>query len=275
MVRETILNLVAAISPMARDYVNAVFEDIIVLYPQIIHGNEGVFLKAASENLCVYYAYFAHDSSSELLDAISRELDRSALTSGELCFNVWGKNRRIIELVQKKGFILDMEGYVLKHAESTPDAINVGELAIDGFDSHMLDAFVELFESAYEQLNQENSWDTRGYSKGAESFGAQLKEFHKQRLLRSFWSQGSLIGCYIVDGSYITDIVVHPHFQNRGYGNFMLRHCIHFLREERGISHIYLRITKSNEGAKRLYERNGFRVISHFAEHTYRGKHSQ
>ena len=43
------------------------------------------------------------------------------------------------------------------------------------------------------------------------------------------------------------------------------------MSEKKDISDIYLRITKSNTGAKQLYERNGFAVISHFSEHTYKG----
>jgi ribosomal protein S18 acetylase RimI-like enzyme len=77
------------------------------------------------------------------------------------------------------------------------------------------------------------------------------------------------VGCYIIEGSYISDIAVHPCFQGKGYGSLMLKHCIRLMREIKSVSDIYLRVAKSNSGAKRLYERNGFQVISHFAEHTY------
>lgn len=269
MNRETVLKLVAAISPMAADYVDDVFEDAVVLHTE---GGAGVFLKAASGDLCVYYANFPDDSSSALLQSIGEELDRSVSAPGEVCFNVHGRNKRIIELVQKKGFAPDMEGYILQYAGPTPDAADLGGLAAGGFNPHMFGAFIGLFELAYERLNLENGWDTKNYSRNAEGFCRQLKELHERRLMQSFWNQGALAGCYIVEGSYIKDIVVHPRFQNRGYGSLMLRHCIRFMREEKGVCDVFLRITKSNEGAKRLYERNGFHVISHFAEHTYHGR---
>lgn len=270
--REKIMSLVAAISPMARDYVDDVFSDTVVLYAQTGEGNEGVFLKAASEDLCVYYASFSDDASSELLEKIDMELERPYLAVGELCFNVYGQNRRIIELVQKKGFVLDMEGYILQCDELTTGAIDLGGLTVDGFNAHMIDVFVELFESAYMRLNLENGWDTKSYSRDAESFCRRLIELHEQQLVQSFWDQGALLGCYIIEGNYIKDIVIHPDFQNRGYGSLILRHCLRFMREEKCVFDIYLRVTKSNEGARRLYERNGFRVISHFAEHTYKGQ---
>ena len=269
--REKIMDLVAAISPMSRDYVDDVFDDTAVLFAQTGEGNEGVFLRAASEDLCVYYASFSDDASPELLEKIDTELERPDLASGELCFNVQGQNRRIIELVQKRGFALDMEGFILQYDKPTPDATDLGELTVDGFNAHMIDAFVELFESAYMRLNLENGWDTKSYSRNAEGFCRQLIELHEQQLPQSFWDQGILLGCYIIEGDYIKDIVIHPDFQNRGYGSLILRHCLRFMRAKKGVSDIYLRVTKSNEGAKRLYERSGFRVISHFAEHTYRG----
>ena len=267
MERETVLKLIAAISPMAEDYVRDNIENTIILYSE---EEKGVFLKAVCEGLCVYYAKFPEDSSPKLLQIINDEMDRCVSMQGELCFNVQGRNRKIIELVQRKGFTLDMEGYILKHDNVTPVADDyLDGLTVGGFNSFMCDAFVELFESAYERMNLENGWDATSYSRDAENFCNQLKEFHEQRMMQAFWDQIDLVGCYIIDGPFIKDIVVHPHFQNKGYGSLILRHCIRFMREEKGISEIFLRVTKSNEGAKRLYERNGFRGVSYFAEHTY------
>jgi GNAT superfamily N-acetyltransferase len=157
------------------------------------------------------------------------------------------------------------------HTMPIPDAFDLGGLTVDGFDAHFIDDFVGLFESAYMQLNLENGWDTKSYSRNAESFCRQLIELHERQLLKSFWNQGVLLGCYIIGENFINDIVIHPDFQNRGYGSLILRHCLRFMRKEKGVFDIYLRVARSNEGAKRLYERNGFCVISHFAEHTYQG----
>jgi len=49
----------------------------------------------------------------------------------------------------------------------------------------------------------------------------------------------------------------------------MLAHCIRSMSVNKGIKNIRLRVSKSNNGAKRLYERNGFDEIACFAEHTY------
>jgi len=257
---------------MARDYVGETFGQAVVLAAQRGEEGEGVFLRVASDDLCIYYANFPDDSSSEILSTISEEIERSVSTAGEFYFNVHGSNARIIQLVQSKGFVLEMEGYVLRHSLTKGIPVDLGELATEAPSRVKWESYVELFEAAYEQLNRENGWDTKGYSKTAETFLQGIKELQKRDRLKSFWKDGVLIGCYIVDGPYITDLVVHPRFQNKGYGSLMLQHCIHFMCEKKGIGDIHLRVTKSNSGAKRLYERNGFTTISHFAEHAYQAK---
>lgn len=270
--RTSIMNLLADISPMARDYVDEAFEQAVVLAVQSGEEGEGVFLRVASDNLCIFYANFPDDSSPEILRKVSEEIDHSVVTGGELYFNVHGSNARIMQLVQSKGFVLEMEGYVLRYSPAKGMPVALGELVTEAPAKVEWESYVELFEAAYEQLNRENGWDTKGYSKTAETFLQGIKELQKRDRLKSFWKDGVLIGCYIVDGPYITDLVVHPRFQNKGYGSLMLQHCIHFMCEKKGIGDIHLRVTKSNSGAKRLYERNGFTTISHFAEHAYQAK---
>lgn len=272
--RDVLMNLIAAISPMAWSYIDGLLEDTIILYAQTKEGSKGVFLKTSAENLCVYYAHFPDDSSQELLDAIGKELNQINARQGhsEICFNIHGKNKRIIALIQEKGFALDMAGYVLRYSSPAPSPVHLDGLMEDGFRPSKCQDFIELFNSAYARLNSENDQDSKGDSESAEQFCHRFEELNEHRELKSFWHRGTLVGSYIVSGDYITDLVVHPRFQNKGYGTLMLKHCIPFLRNEKSITDIYLRVAESNTGAKRLYERNGFQVISHFAEHTFQGR---
>ncbi len=272
--RDVLMNLIAAISPMAWNYVDDYLEDTIVLYAETKEGSEGVFLRTATENLCVYYAHFPDDSSQELLDAIGKELNQINAKQGqcEICFNVHGKNKRIKALIQKRGFALDMAGYVFRYSSPTPSPVDLGGLTADGFIPSKCKDFVELFKSAYARLNSENGQDSKRDSEPAERLCHRFEALNENRAIQSFWHRGTLVGSYIVSGNYITDRVVHPRFQNKGYGTLMLKHCILFLRNQKGISDIHLRVAESNTEAKRLYERNGFLVISHFAEHTFQGR---
>ncbi|HBA03834.1 MAG TPA: GNAT family N-acetyltransferase, partial [Clostridium sp.] len=87
--------------------------------------------------------------------------------------------------------------------------------------------------------------------------------------VRSFWINNELVGAYIFCKNYITDIVVKPTVQNKGYGSYILAHCIRNMSMNESIRNIRLRVAKSNTGAKKLYERNGFIEIAYFSEHTY------
>lgn len=268
---EDILDLISDISPMARDYVENNYENTTILHAYNSKEGKGVFLKVQSEDLCIYYANFPDDSSLLPLSSINKELSTDSPSDLERCFNVHGRNKGIIELIQSKGYVLDMEGYILRHSDPTPKDIDLGELKVGIFSPNMCEDFVKLFEEAYLKLNQENGWDTKSYSKNSDYYCRQFIKLQEKESKKSFWHQGTLVGCFIVDDNFITDIVVHPNFQGKGYGTLMLKYCISFMREKKDISDIYLRITKSNTGAKQLYERNGFAVISHFSEHTYKG----
>jgi ribosomal protein S18 acetylase RimI-like enzyme len=271
MSRTSIMNLLEEISPMAKDYVNSVFDDAVVLHAYRGEDGDGVFLKVQSEGLCVYYANFPDDSLPEILNIVREELQNSISSGGEFCFNVQGSDEEIIKLVQSNGFALDMEGYVLRHTSPEVGDTDLGDLTTQIPTSAEWADFVDLFEASYEQLNRDNGWDTKGYSKAAEPFVRWIRDLHEKGVMKSFWMEDTLIGCYIVEDNYIRDIVVHPRYQNKGYGSIMLKHCIHFMRHEQGTSQIHLRVTKSNSGAKRLYERHGFDVVSFFAEHSYQG----
>ena len=58
----------------------------------------------------------------------------------------------------------------------------------------------------------------------------------------------------------ITNVATHPDFRRRGIGAELLE----FLKEEakeRGIDSLYLEVRRSNNAARSLYEKSGFKVI--------------
>lgn len=58
----------------------------------------------------------------------------------------------------------------------------------------------------------------------------------------------------------ITNVATHPDFRRRGIGESVLE----YLKEEagrRGIESLYLEVRRSNEPARRLYEKMGFVVV--------------
>src|SRR6201996_7293596 len=65
------------------------------------------------------------------------------------------------------------------------------------------------------------------------------------------------------DSAHITQLCVSPALRGLGLGPTLLRHCIVGL-EATGVKSLSLTVTESNDGARRLYEQNGFTVAHRF-----------
>ncbi|WMM25466.1 GNAT family N-acetyltransferase [Tissierella sp. MB52-C2] len=271
---EEILKLIGNISPHAKDYVQKSFENkrIEILYSLFTEENKGVFIIVDNDDCCIFYASFLNEKNIEdILRAINDNTKEyiSRISSKELCFNIYGKNQKIIDLVSKLGFRSDMEGYHLEYTGRELPQIKKANLIEKGFEQDMLEEFIDLFDSSYFQLNIDNEWKVNGYAVNKNKFCQKLNDLNKLSQVRSFWLNNELVGAYSFEQNYITDIVVKPIFQNKGYGSYILAHCIRNMSVDKSIKNIRLRVAKSNTGAKKLYERNDFIEIACFAEHTY------
>jgi GNAT superfamily N-acetyltransferase len=272
MTQEEIFKLIEKISPQAKEYVMNSAESTEVLYSLSAAENKGVFLKTDNADCRIFFASFLNeDNIDDVLELIRLKAGKSIFENSpkELCFNVYGNDRKIINSVRELGFISDMEGYHLEYAGKEPPRTKSPELTVKGFESDMIDGSADLFDSAYYRLNTDNGRETNGYTAHKEQFRQRLIALNSRGRFFSFWLNGDLAGAYIFQQDYITDLVVRPEFQNRGYGSYMLAHCIENMRAKGAVNSIRLRVAGSNSGAKRFYERNGFVEIACFAEHTY------
>jgi ribosomal protein S18 acetylase RimI-like enzyme len=275
MFQEEIIELIEKISPHAKDYVSNSIKNVEVLYSICTIHNKGVFIKVDNEDCCIFYASFQNeDRIEDVLEIIKFKTEEyiSEMKLKELCFNVLGSNNRIIHLVRELGFKSDMDGYHLEFCGEDIPQLNNQNLIEKGFDSNMLKEFADLFDSAYYMLNINNGWETKSHTKNEAQFHEELITLNKLNQVRSFWLNDELIGAYIFQQNYITDIVVNPIYQNHGYGSYILAHCIRNMSVNKSINKIRLRVAKSNIGAKKMYERNGFVEIACFSEHTYESK---
>jgi len=273
MSHEEILKLIENISPHAKEYVDKAFEskNVEILYSIFTKENKGAFIKVDNDDCCIFYASFINeDNIEEILEAINNNVNEyiSKTNEKEICFNIYGCNGKIINLVRKLGFKSDMEGYHLQYIGKELPQLENCNLTVKGFESSMIREFVDLFNSAYYQLNMDNGWKTNSYAENKEQFHEKLNNLNRFNQVNSFWLNNELVGAYIFQQNYITDIVVKPIFQNKGYGSYLLAHCITNMSVNKSIKNIRLRVSKSNVGAKNLYERNEFVQIACFAEHT-------
>lgn len=272
MEKVEVLNLIEKISPHAKLYVKNGFEKESVQVIYASPNNNGIFICVDNDDCCIFYTIFVNESdikkSLPIIECKINEYISKGL-SKEVCFNVYGENIEIIKLVRNLGFQLDIEGYHLEYQNKEILNLEECELIEKKFEENMVDSFIKLFDSAYYKLNLENNWELNNHPKNKEYFERKLIELSKLNAVSSFWLNNELVGAYIFEDDYITDIVVEPLFQNKGYGSYILKKCIENMRENNSIKNIRLRVAKSNVGAKKLYELNGFNEIAYFSEHTY------
>jgi ribosomal-protein-alanine N-acetyltransferase len=71
---------------------------------------------------------------------------------------------------------------------------------------------------------------------------------------------GYIIAWMIYDEVHVLNIAVHPDSRRMGIGENMLEYCLDFFLTK-GAKHAILEVRRGNLGAKRLYEKLGFKSI--------------
>ena len=64
----------------------------------------------------------------------------------------------------------------------------------------------------------------------------------------------------VADEAHILNLAVDPAGRRRGYGTCLIEHAIGD-RREKGVSDFFLEVRESNQGARNLYGKLGFKVI--------------
>lgn len=82
--------------------------------------------------------------------------------------------------------------------------------------------------------------------------------------LRVAEEEGRVVGYagvwIVLDQAELGDIAVEAGSRGRGIGTRLLEHVFELVRDS-GVRELYLEVRVSNDGARRLYERHGFRLV--------------
>jgi ribosomal-protein-alanine N-acetyltransferase len=71
---------------------------------------------------------------------------------------------------------------------------------------------------------------------------------------------GYLCASRIIDEGHILTFAVHPEFRNRGIASALIRDILGQLKRE-GCRFVFLEVRASNSGARKMYEKFGFREL--------------
>lgn len=235
--------------------------------------NAGAFCIISKPEFTVSYLSFERDLDEGFLRGIIwDELEphlQDDFSEHPIYLNIYGRNSEAIRWFQGAGFRKEMHGYKLGYRGDLPEELSLDGLEVREFQEQDLQAIINLFDRSYQILNQANGWRTDWHSLNAASFRRHLIERHKAEEFVSFWDSNSLVGAYIIQGIYLSDIAVDPDHQNRGLGALLLTHSLRKMLVEKEVKEIRLNVAYSNTGAKRFYERHGFVEIGCFADHIF------
>jgi ribosomal-protein-alanine N-acetyltransferase len=114
---------------------------------------------------------------------------------------------------------------------------------------HDLDAVIAIESDAYQY-----PW-TRGHFMDSMSAG-----YTAMCLVMDQTVQGYFVMMRVLDECHLLNISIRRSEQNKGWGRFLLDWCCNHVRSM-GCTGILLEVRPSNEAARSLYERSGFRLI--------------
>ncbi|MFD1676252.1 GNAT family N-acetyltransferase [Alicyclobacillus fodiniaquatilis] len=270
--KHSILDLIERLSPDTADFVRCAADasGIKVFYHDGRPPNQGVYCLVHWQGTNYAYASFMQEMVDiDILQLIESTIGSYIADKEPLCFNVYGRNANIVKCVRDLGFASDMEGFELAYQGAIPPEVPIANLVVRSFERSQFNEFVHLFEQAYYPLNKENGWPVDWYSNHKDIFAQRLEAKAQKNELRAFWNENALVGAYIVDTNYISDLVVHPQYQGLGYGKILLLHATKALMNQGETKPVCLRVAKSNQKAIRFYQKYHFAEIACFAEHTF------
>lgn len=77
-------------------------------------------------------------------------------------------------------------------------------------------------------------------------------------------AEGKVVGyvglMYVLDEGYISNVAVHPDYRRRGIAQALVR-ALAKRAEAKFLSFVTLEVRESNEGARALYEKCGFKIV--------------
>ena len=106
-----------------------------------------------------------------------------------------------------------------------------------------------------------------------------LPRWTRAHFLNEIFSERSYFAALEIDGSVagyagllnvppeaqVSVIAVAPKFARQGHGRLLLAHLLDYARSH-GLSVVTLEVGSANEGARRLYESEGFRIVGRRAK---------
>ncbi len=241
------------------------------LYPH--PGNRGLvcLLRAPEGDFSVGYLSFEQDAPPPAMERLRADLQPFLPSEPrqELCFNLYGRNLEALRQVQAFGFRLDMSGLKYRYPAAETFPATPGDLRRRTYRPEDLAQYADLLDGAYAWLQGQSGLPVSHWAADPQPLGRLLQDAQDSANLLAYWQGERLAGlCLTRADGYIDNLAVHPDFQNRGFGRYILSQTVAGLLA-RGAERIHLDVAAANLRAQHFYQTCGFIECGCFADHTY------
>ena len=239
------------------------------------NDNRGVFTIIEGEDYYSLQISFEKDISKYDTIRLMHDKIKSIINvkgNKELYLNINAYNTTIINYFRNYGFVQDSLGFEYSMIKTVQKINELNDFKLNNClefrkfeDNHSQDYLSLLEDSFREQdliCNEKSELD--------EKTVLWLKKAGEKNEFGALWKDNCLIGIYVLDKEYISNIAVLSKYKNQGYGNIILNHCLKDIFINKEYNDTYLYVYAVNTKAQKLYLKNGFEVSAFYSENTYR-----
>lgn len=237
-------------------------------------GPDGVWCNISQDAFMVCYALFdAAPLPSRFWPMIETHLADVQAMRGDrpLFYNVRGDQQEMQVFLRRHGFKQDSLGYEMVCSGVRDRLSGFDDLALRSYQADYFEQYLQLLDCAFNPLIERSGGQTDAFSRQRTALQDRLEEKARKESFVSLWQGDTLIGIYERREDLIEVLAIAPAYQGKGYGTFLLQAATEQIIQRCGYSQAYLQVTVSNQSARRLYQRLGFKISGYYAEHTYVG----
>lgn len=236
--------------------------------------NRGVITIIEDEKYyCIQVSFERDINNYNIIKLVNEKIESIVSTKGnkDLYLNINAYNTIIVNYFRNSGFVQDSFGYEFK-MDRTVEKVNElhnfklrEELSFRKFEDDCIQDYLNLIEDSF----REQCLMCGEKSELGENTVSWLKKADEKNEFGALWNDNCLIGIYVLDGEYISNIAILSEYKGKGYGTVILNHCLKDIFINKEYNEAYLYVYAVNIKAQKMYLKNGFEVSAFYSENTY------
>jgi ribosomal protein S18 acetylase RimI-like enzyme len=236
--------------------------------------NRGVMTIIEDEKYyCIQVSFERDINNYNIIKLIHEKIESIVSIKGnkDLYLNINAYNTIIVNYFRNYGFVQDSFGFEYR-MDRTDEKVNdlsnfslAEGLSFRKFENDYTQNYLNLLENSFREQDVMCGEE----HKLGENTVSWLKKANEKNEFGALWKDNCLIGLYVLDGEYISNIAILSDYKGKGYGTVILNHCLKDIFINKEYNETYLYVYAVNIKAQKMYLKNGFEVSAFYSESTY------